>query len=194
MSKEFERLVAKLSEHGTAGRVSAQHDAASLSSPISGPRVRDSHEFACVIGAFVNRQVQLTGGAGYPDFEARTIAKEILSKYGERRGQGRTYANYARNAIDGQDGGLRGVLNILAEVLREQQTERYREDAVDQIVDPLDFEAQVAITKKIMDDHKQTSSVDIGNPRPEAHAHQYRALIRRRVQQIDDTTKDFRGH
>lgn len=191
MSKEFERLFAKLSEHGATGRLKARHDAASLSNPISITRVRNSQEFASLIGAFVNRQIRHTGGAGYPDFEARAVAREMLTNYGRRHG--RTYVNYVRDAIDGRGDGLRGVLNILTDMIRDQQAQRYGDDAFDRLIDPLDFRAKVAITKEIMDDLKRKTSADFGDPNPEVHAHDYQAIVRRQVRQIDENTDDFRS-
>lgn len=192
MSKQLERAIAQISRHGAAGRLMARHDAASLINTYSTSPVRSSREFDDRIGKFVNQQVRMTGGSGYPDFEARAMAKEILTEHGKRFRK--TYVNYARDAIDGVGEGLYGVLKILADVLRDQQADRYQNDAIDRIVDPLSFQDKVAITKAIMDAHNRTSVADVGDPSPEAHAHAYRDLVREQARHSDEMSDKMRGH
>ncbi|MFN3166370.1 MAG: hypothetical protein ACE37H_04825 [Phycisphaeraceae bacterium] len=192
MSKELERIIAQISRHGGAGRLMARHDAASLINSYSTSPVRNCREFDDRIGKFVNQQARMTGGTVYPDFEARAIAKDILKEQGKRFRK--TYANYARDAIDGSGEGLYGVLKILADYLRDHQIDRFQNDAIDRLVDPLSFQDQVAITKAIMEKHNKTSVADIGDPSPEAHAHAYRDLVREQARHSDEMSDKMRGH
>ncbi|MFN3167002.1 MAG: hypothetical protein ACE37H_08055 [Phycisphaeraceae bacterium] len=192
MSNEQERIIARISNHGAVGRIRARHDAASMSRSVGDLRVTNAHDFARVTGGYVNHQVKMTGGSGYSDYEARSIAKELLTQHGRR--YRRTYNNYIQNAIDGHDGGLRGVLNILTDMLREQQAERFKDDAIDQVIDPLDFDAKVAVTRQILDEQKRLSPGGMGDQRPEAHAHDYQALLSKRAQQIDEMNDELRSH
>lgn len=192
MSEELERIIASISDHGTAGQIKARHDAACLSSPIGNPRITNAQDFARVIGAFVNRQVKATGGSGYSDFEARGKAKELLVDHGRRVGQ--TYNNYVRNAMDGYDDGLRGVLNLLTDLLREEQANRYKEDAIDRMIDPLDFDAKVKVTGQVLAELKGLIPGGIVDPRPEAHAHEYQALLRMRAEHNDEFNDELRRH
>lgn len=192
MSKEVERIIAMISDHGVAGQIKARHDAACLSSPVGNPRITNAQDFARVIGAFVNRQVKATGGSGYSDFEARAKAKELLIEHGRRFG--RTYNNYVRNAIDGHDDGLRGVLSILTDMLREQQAARYKDDAVDRAIDPTDFDAKLEVTRQLLSDLDKVKPGGIVDTRPEAHAHEYQALLRMRAKHDDEFNDELRRH
>lgn len=192
MSNDLQRVLDKITQHGQAGRIRARHDTARLRGPNPNPRVANFDQFTRVIGAFVNKQIELAGGQRYPDFEARAIAKEILSQ--QERRTGKTFNNYARDAIDGRNGGLRAVLDILTDTLREQQTSRYIGDAIDQVVDPLDYDRKVAVTRQVLAHYQRLSPGAVSDPRPEVHAHDYSTLLREVAAQVDKMNENLRGH
>ncbi|MEM9416312.1 MAG: hypothetical protein AAGA29_12670 [Planctomycetota bacterium] len=192
MSNDLQRILAEISRHGNAGKVRAQHDSARLRGPNPNPRVTNERDFARVIGAFVNRQLEATGGRRYPDFEARAVAKEMLVQHGRR--VNKTYNNFVRDAIDGHDGGLRGVLDFLTDLLREQQAERYRSDAKDRHIDPLSFDQKKKITGDILAHYRSADPSSVPDPRPEVYAHDYSALLDEMARKQDDMTDKLRGH
>lgn len=190
MSAELQRILARISQHGSAGQVAARHDGARLTAEQHPTRVDNHEQFAAVIGAFVNRQVQLTGGQTYAPYEARAVAKEMLNQYGRRYEL--TYNNYARDAIDGRNGGLRAVLDILTDLIRDQQTSRYISDTIDQYVDPLSYDQKVAVTQQVIDHFRRLNPDAIDDPRPEVHAQNYVDMLRELNKQIDTFSNRMR--
>lgn len=192
MSSELQRILDKISQYGQAGQVRARHDLARLRSPNPNPRIESYDQFIRVVGAFLNRQIEMTGGQRYPDFEARAMAKEILSRGGGQ--SGKTLNNFVRDAIDGRSGGLREALDIITDRLRDQQTSMFIADAIDQVVDPLDFDRKVEITRQVLAHFAGINSTSVQVPRPEACAHDYGNLLQLIARQVDHLNDSLRKY
>lgn len=194
MPTDLQRVLAKITEQGTAGKVRALHDSARLSSPVTNPRVSNAHDFARVIGAFVNRQIEKTGGSRYNDFEARAVAKEMLIQHGRRANVNKTYNNFVRDAIDGRNNGLRGILDILTDQIREQQAGRYISDAIDQVIDPLDYDRKKSVTREMIAHFQMLMPGTVEDPRSEVYVHDYDTLLREVGRQLDQTSDNLRRY
>jgi len=192
MSTDLKRILAQISQHGSAGRIAARHDTARLTKGQYPARVHNHEAFASLIGDFVNRQLLQTGGGTRTPFEARALAKDILTRQG--RNHGRTYNNYARDAIDGRNGGLRAALDALTDAIRDQQTLHYIGDVIDRVVDPLDWDHKVAVTGQLLNHYRQLNPNAVEDPRPEVHAQSYDELLRELSHQVDSFTNSLRRH
>ncbi|MCL4217603.1 MAG: hypothetical protein KJ052_11460, partial [Candidatus Hydrogenedentes bacterium] len=81
------------------------------------------------------------------------------------------------DARDGTNGGLRGVLDVIADGLKAQSIAHYATDQFDSRVAPVDFEAKVEIIRQFIQRFGNLLGDDIVSNRPERYASNYRELI-----------------
>ena len=192
MNSQLQRILSQITQYGAAGQIAAQHDAARLSLGQQPLRVRDNAHFMEVLGRVVNLQLEKTGRGALPAYEAQREAVEILESGGRR--SGKSYANFARDAMDGRNGGLRVAIDLVADGLRDKQTQRFVAASIDAAVDPLNWDQKVAITRQILSHYQQISPQSISESRAEPHAHDYQSLIREISQHVDSMSNTMRSH
>ncbi len=122
--------------------------------------------------------------------EAAGRAKEILEReYRRRAGDVVTAFN---DAHDGTNGGLRVVLDTIAESIKAESVERYIRDVFDRHVTPNEWDKKVEIVRQFINQTRAGIDPSINQDQPEEYAHNYQKLIRSYVNGLQRTSSIFR--
>jgi hypothetical protein len=185
-------LLAELDERTVAERVAIAHDEVRASYR---PRTfvpASFDEFSSIIADYYNYHFTrcVSGGGGLSPREAAGRAKELLER-DARRHNGDIVSVY-NNAHDGTNGGLRRVLDTIADGLKSEAVERYVRDTFDRYVTPNSWEDKVEIIRQFIADAGPLLSRTIQNGQPERYAHNYQELVRSYVSTLQQTSSIFR--
>jgi hypothetical protein len=185
-------LLAELEERRMAQRIGIAHDEARMRFPLESNTVEDFGQFREIITRYYNHHYTtcVSRGGGLPASEAYGRAKELLEhEYRRRRGN---IVSAFNNAHDGTNGGLRVVLDTIAEGLKAEVVERYIGDAFDRHVAPNSWEQKVEIIRQFVAQCGPYLSSSIKAAQPERYAHDYTELIRSYVNGLQETSGIFR--
>jgi hypothetical protein len=188
----LEYLLAAIDELAIARNVGIPHDEARMHYALRKNSVSDFGEFTEVIADYYSHHVsQCVMHGGYISrTEAAGRAKEILEQ--EYRRQGGNIVSAFNDAHDGTNGGLRLVLDRLAEALKTESVGRYIRDAFDRYVEPNSWEQKVDIMRQFIARFGHVLSSSIRANQPERYAHNYEELIRSYVDSLKKTSSIFR--
>jgi len=184
--------LAALDELEIARRVRISHDEARACFALDRNTVRNFEDFSAVIGDYYNHHFSrcIANGALLSMPEAVGRAKEAL-EYQLRRRRA-TIMDAYNDAADGTNGGLRGVLDTIAEALIAESVERYIRDVFDRQVAPNTWEDKVEIIKQFIRQCGANLSSSIRADQPERYAQDYSELIRSYVESLQQTSSIFR--
>jgi len=185
-------LLADLNERRIAQRIGIAHDEARMRFPLESNTVEDFNQFREIITRYYNHHytTRVSHGGGLPASEAYGRAKELLEhEYRRRHG---SIVSAFNNAHDGTNGGLRVVLDTIAEGLKAEVVERYIADAFDRHVAPNSWEQKVEIIRQFIAQCGPYLSSSIKAAQPERYAHDYSELIRSYVNGLQETSGIFR--
>ena len=188
----IDSLLAAIDEQTIARKIGIPHDEARIRFPLNSNTVGDFDEFTNLIGDYYNHHFTncITSGGSLSLAEASGRAKEILEReYRRRNGDVVTAYN---NAHDGTDGGLRAILDILAEAIKAESVERYIRDMFDRHVAPNSWEDKVEIIRQFIDRCGGQLSSSIRADQPERYAQNFAELIRSYVEGLQRTSSIFR--
>ena len=188
----IDTLVAALDERQIARQVALRHDEARMRYALASNTVGDFDEFADVIAGYYNTHFTqcVSGGGGLSRAEAAGRAKEILDKeYRRRQGDIVTAFN---DAHDATNGGMRVVLDTIAEGLKAESVERYIREVFDRIVAPNSWEQKVEIIRQFIRCCGAGLSSSIRAETPERYAHNFEELIRSYMTTLRQTSSIFR--
>ncbi|MEX2389204.1 MAG: hypothetical protein WD534_15105 [Phycisphaeraceae bacterium] len=193
----IERLLNELDEVTIAQRVTHLHDAARMSYPLQANTVPDARTFERIIGDYVRHHLQHCHGSQLPMFEAVSRAKQLLERGGRDGGAGGgSGGGSLLNALDdarwGTGGGLRRVLDRIADGLRDEAMHHYVVDTFDRHVALDSFEQRVEIIRQFMARFGHALSPAVRRERPERYANDYRRLIQDFVQNMHRLSSSFR--
>jgi len=188
----LESLLAAMDELVIAKKVGIPHDEARMCYALSSNTVGSFDEFADVIADYYNHHVGqcVVHGGSLSRAEAAGRAKEVLEH--EYRRQGGNMISAYNDAHDGTSGGLRIVLDRIAEKLKAESVERYIRDAFDRYVDPTSWEQKVDIVRQFIARFGPMLSSSIHTEQPERYAQNYEELIRAYVESLRNTSSVFR--
>ena len=188
----IDNLLAALDERTIAERVGIPHDEARLRYPLRSNTVRDFNEFADLIGNYYNYHFTscLSGGGSLSMTEACSRAKEVLESEYRRRGGGITTA--FSDAHEGTNGGMRAILDLLAERLKAESVQHYVRDVFDRQVAPNAWVDKVEIIRQFVAECGRYLSSSLRSDQPERYAHDFEPLIRSYVQALQQTSSMFR--
>lgn len=181
-----------LDERTIAREIGIPHDEARMRYPLASNTVRDFREFEHIDGDYVNYHYArcISPGGRLSQVDARGRAKEIIEReYRRRRGD---LISAYNDAHDGTNGGMRVVLDVIAEALKAEAVERYVRDVFDRYVAPNDFEAKVELIREFILRCGHYLSSSIQASRPERYAHNYQELVREYVEGLRLTSSMFR--
>ena len=122
--------------------------------------------------------------------EAAGRARETIEKEYRRRHS--DFMTAYNDAADGTNGGLRVVLDTIAEILKAESIERHIEDAFDRHVTPNSWEEKVEIIRQFIFHSGQYLSSSVRTDQPERYARDYKDLIRAYVKGLQQTSAIFR--
>ncbi|MBW1896916.1 MAG: hypothetical protein JRI47_07640 [Deltaproteobacteria bacterium] len=149
-------------------------------------------EFTDVIADYYNHHFRrcVAQGGALSHTEAAGRAKEILEQAYKRQG-GNLITAY-NDAHDGTNGGLRIILDRIAEQIKTESVERYIRDAFDRDVTPNSWEQKVHIMRQFIGRFGHLLSSSIRVDQPERYAQNYEELIRSYVESLKKTSSVFR--
>ncbi|MBC2714911.1 MAG: hypothetical protein HF978_06340 [Desulfobacteraceae bacterium] len=181
-------LLAELDERIIAQRIGIPHDEARMRYPIHSNTVKNFDEFNRIIGDYYNTHFtsSISQGGRLSVSESSSRAKEIVEKEYRRR-EGDIVMAY-NDAHDGTNGGLRVVLDIIADGLKRESVERYVRDVFDRYVAPNSWAQQVEIIRQFIAYCGSFLSADIHANPPERYARNYQELIQSYVSALQGTS------
>jgi len=188
----IDNLLTALDERTIAQRVGIPHDEARLRYPLQSNTVDTFEQFRAIIADYFNYHFtacvshggRLSGGEDY------VRAKEVLEReYRRRRGD---IVSAFNDAHAGTNGGMRSILDLLAESLKAEAIGRYIADAFDRYVAPNSWDQKVAIIRQFLASCGRFLSSSIATSQPERYAHNYAELIQAYVQGLQQTSPMFR--
>jgi hypothetical protein len=99
-----------------------------------------------------------------------------------------------RDAQEGTNGGLRIILDVIAEQLKEESIERYVRHAFNQYVDPTSWNQRVEIIRQFIDRYRQVLGFVIDAAHPERYAQNYDELIKAFLDALKRSSKVFKKY
>ena len=188
----IESLLSAMDELAIARNVGIPHDEARMNYSLGKNTVASYEDFTHVIADYYNYHVSrcVVHGGYLSRTEAAGRAKESLEQDYRRRG-GNVITAY-NDAHDGTNGGLRSVIDRLAEQLKAESVKWYIRDAFDRYVDPTSWEKKVDVIRQFIAryGHLFSSSIEASNP--ERYAKDYEELITAYVESLKRTSSVFR--
>ena len=188
MSK-IDDLCAAIREETIAKHVGNAHDEARLAYHLPGNKntVNNFDEFNTLIADYYNHHITqcVTHGGGLAHFEAAGRASEILER--ENKRQGGDLMSAYRDAHAGINGGMRIILDIIADHLKAESAERYVRAAFHKYVDPASWDERVEIIRQFFNRNSTFLPPYIDQNHPERYAQNYDELIKAYV----DGLKNF---
>ena len=185
-------LLDAINERTIARRIGIPHDEARMRYALSANTVDDFEAFTRVIADYYNYHFTscVSYGGSLSAAEAASRAKEILER--EYRRRNGTIVTAFNNAHDGTSGGLRGLLDMLAENLKAESVRLYMRHMFDTHVAPNSFDDKVEIIRDFISFCGPLVADSIDASRPERYAYDYEPLIRSYVQALEQTSSMFR--
>ena len=181
-----------LDERSIAQAIGIPHDEARLSYRLQSNTVSDFDEFTHIVGEYVQHHSFrcIASGGRLSRADAGGRAKEILEQ-AYRRQNGDLVTAY-NDAHDGTNGGLRHVLDVIAEALKAEAVERYVREVFDRSVAPNAWEEKVRLVDEFLGRYGSNLSTSVQLGRPERYAQNYKELIRSYVDALQRTSSVFR--
>ena len=185
-------LLAELDEKKIAQRIGIPHDEARMHYSLRSNTVRDFDEFTRMITDYYTKHFSacVSYGGSLSASEASGRAKELVEREYRRRG-GDIVAAY-NDAHEGTNGGVRAVLDVIAENLKAESVEHYIRDAFDRYVAPNSWEQKVEIIRQFIDQCGVYLASSIQINQPERYARDYRELIQSYLAALQRTSFIFR--
>lgn len=184
-------ILNELDETYIVEHITKQHDEARIQYYLPSVTVSNDAEFDDVIADYYNYQFTqcISHGGSLSRAEAAGHAKEIIDRAYRRKGKDKLHA-YS-DGKTGTSGGMRAILDIIMEHLKEEAVERHIRDVIDRYIAPSGFEEQVAIARELIS-KMEFKPAYIDPARPERYARNYEELIRGLVENIKKTSEIFR--
>ncbi len=186
-------LLGELEERELAQRVGIPHDEARMRFSLTRNTVRTYDEFGTVLGNYVNhdRATCVPDAGRLPAYKAQGKAKRLLEQE-YRKKKGKDLRTAFSDAHDGTNGGLRVVLDILADALKAESVEYYMRYVFDRYVAPSSWGEQVEIIRQFIARCGIDLSASVRADQPERYARDYEELIGAYVDGLRETSSMFR--
>ena len=185
-------LLSALDEREIARQVAVPHDEARIQYRLSSNTVADFGRFSDIITDYCNYHCSscVSHGGTLARSDAYGKAKELLEgEYRKRRGD---IVSAFNDAHDGTNGGMRVVLDTIAEGLKAEAVERYIAEIFDRHVTPNSWERKVDIIRQFINRCGPYLSSSIVADQPERYAQNYSELIRSYTEGLRQTSSMFR--
>jgi hypothetical protein len=184
-------LLAEVDERPIARRIAIPHDEARMSFPLRSNTVRDLDEFTDITASYVQhhyaRCVALGGRLSRSQAAGR--AKEILNQHMRR--QGGDYVSAYQDAHDGVNGGMRTVLDVVCDSIKEEAIEYYMRDAFDRHMPPDDWHGRKEMVRQFIQ-HCGVALPGIDPTDPARYARDIESLIRAFIRGLRQMSAIFR--
>ena len=185
-------LMAELDERTIASRIGIAHDEVRMQYHLGSNTVNNFDQFSNLITDYYNYHYTncVSRGGRLLASEAYGRAKELLEReYRKRNGDIVTAFN---DAHDGTNGGMRNVLDTIADGLKLETIERYMIDVFDRYVAPNSWEDKVEMIRQFISYCGSMLSSSIVVTQPQRYAHDYSGLIKSYIEGLQRTSAMFR--
>ena len=188
---KLQSLIRAVDERTIAERVGLVHDRARNNFPSRLTNVGSYDEFAGLLGEYYQFHRRQTWGANVPKREAAGLAQQIVTQDYAQNYKGDFVTAY-NNAHDGTDGGLRRILDIIADSLKQEAISVYVRDQFDRCVTPNNWSSKVAIMSEFFRHFGRYLDPTVRTDQPERYATDYMIVINSYVQGLTRTSSIFR--
>ncbi len=188
----IDSLLLALDERTIAQRIGIPHDEKRMRYHLESNTVRDFDQFSALIGDYYNYHYTtcVSNGGELAPSVATSKAKGLLDNaYRRRRGD---IVSAFNDAHDGTNGGMRVILDLIAEGLKAEVVEDYVRDVFDRHVAPSSWEQKVEMIRQFISLYGNVLSSSVASNQPERYAHDYNGLIRSFVEGLRQTSSIFR--
>jgi hypothetical protein len=185
-------ILEQLDERYIAKNIGIPHDGARGSYRLATNTVPDIDMFRQIIGDYYNYHFTtcVSHGGSLSATEAQGRAKEIIeSNY---RNHGSDFVGAFNDAHDGTNGGLRIILDKIAQQLKEEAIERHIRKVFDDEVKPNSWEDKVDIIRQFISRCGQDVFQQVDVSKPERYASNWTELIRAYIDSLRKTSSLFR--
>ncbi len=185
-------LLAELEERYIARHIAIDHDEQRMGYHLSSNTVRNFDEFSRITADYYNYHVTrcVSVGGRLSSSQAASRSKALVEQEYRRRG-GDIVMAY-NDAHDGTNGGLRAVLDIIADGLKAEAVEDHIRDVFDRYVAPNSWSQKVTIMRKFLDRTRMLLGSSVRADQPERYAQSYQELIRSYTDALKTTSSIFR--
>ena len=145
-------------------RVAIPHDQARASYPLSSTTVNNWPEFEHYLGDYFCHHCRVVGGGDFGDVSQNLAEAKTLAMSGA--GRNTTIKKLFRDSESGADGGLRQVLDHLANGIKQKFLERYISDKFDAYLSPCNIDEATELMRQFFEkyQHILPTSIDFGKP------------------------------
>lgn len=188
----IDSLIHDLQETTIARRIGIPHDEARLCYRLNYVTARDWHNFQDVIGDYYAYHFSqcVSQGGRLSRTEALGRAKSTVEQQYRRR-RSDLMGAFA-DARDGTNGGLRSVLDSIADALKAESVENYIREQFDSRIARDNYDAKVVIIREFFQVFGRYLAGSVQLNRPDRYAHDYEPLIRAYVEGLQQTSSMFR--
>ena len=188
----IQNLIAELDERALAQAVGIPHDEMRMRYRLRSNTVANFDDFSLIIAHYysVHFTTCISGGGRLSRNQSASRAKEIIEREYKRKGGDIVTA--FNDAKDGTNGGMRRILDIIAERLKEEAVEYHIRDTFDRYVTPNSWGQKVEIIKQFIQRYGGFLGAAIRPNQPERYAQNYQELIRSYVSALRATSSIFR--
>jgi hypothetical protein len=187
----IDSLCDALDEVTIARNVGIAHDEARAAYGLRKNTVSSFDEFNNLIADYYSYHIGhcVVQGGRIASFEAAGRASEILEREFKRQG-GNLMSAY-KDANDGTNGGVRIILDVIAEQLKEESVERYVRHTFNRHVDPTSWDQKVEIIRQFIERNRHVLGSAIDAVHPERYAQNYDELIKAFMDALKRSSKLF---
>lgn len=188
----FASLMTELDERTVASRIGIPHDEARMRYALHTNTVSSFGQFEDVIADYYNYQFSncVANGGSLSRAEAAGRAKQLLEQ--EYRRHGGDIVSAFNDARDGTNGGMRMILDRLAEGMKADSVKTHMRDVFDRNVAPNSWEDKVEIIRQFLSRCPVDMRSDLREDQPERYAQNYEELIQSYVTALQKTSSVFR--
>ena len=188
----IESLLSALDERTIAQRIGIPHDETRMRYPLETNTVVNWDRFSDVIADYYEYHFTtcLSNGGSFSRAEAAGRAKELLEQEYRRR-QGDIVSAF-NDGHDGTNGGMRVVLDTIAEGLKAESVKRYTREMFDRHVAANSWEQKVDMIRQFIAQCGDHLASSIRRDQPQRYAHNYEELISSYVEALQQTSSVFR--
>lgn len=188
----LQTIVSELDERNLAIKIGSIHDRTRMQYRSDTNTIGSFDEFSKAIGDYYNYHFSIcnSNGGRLSESEASQAAKEIIQGHYQR--QNGNLVNAYNDAQDGTNGGMRVLLDLIAEDLKMRSISRYVQNVFDQYVAPNSWEEKVSIIRQFIDAYGHLLSGGIDRANPERYAQDFQTLIRQIVEALRQTSRILR--
>lgn len=169
-------ILAMLSEEELARQVYVPHDMARQSYQLEKGTVSNHDEFRYIIADYYKHHFAQTvsGQPAMPDDMAEGNAREILEKVYANEGGVAAALDYSKT---GERGGLRRVLDAIAEHMKRDLEKKYIWRVHDTFIDPLDKPQQIELVREYFNKFRAYLPAHVLNTDPAYYARNWEELL-----------------